>query len=156
MTNFTITAMPDEVAEHVRTELRDLHYDYPATRFVPDGSPPCRSCLESVGGEEALLFNYDFFSGEEFPQPSPVFVHADRCERYPETDRFPESFSGRMLTFEAYAPAQRLLATERGVGRDGERIVERLLAENPEARYVNVRSVGAGCFVTRAVRAEQK
>jgi hypothetical protein len=153
MTTFAIQPITDALAEHVRANRADPVWEHPAHECVPDVGP-CRSCLGSVGGEPTLLFTHDSFAGRgEFKMPGPVYIHAEPCEPYSESGRFPDWGRGKPLTFEAYGPGVTLLAVERATGDGGAEIIERLLAEHPAAEYVNVRNTGAGCFLLRADRA---
>ena len=146
---FTVEAIPEAVAAHVRAHGRDRLWGHRAVTQPATGFGPCRLCLRTFReGEQRTLFTYDTYAGvAEFPQPGPVFVHADRCSRYDE-DGFPSALRELKLTFEAVAPGPRVVAFERTEGGDLEGAIERLLAL-PEVEYVNVRNTEAGCFVAR-------
>ena len=65
------------------------------------------------GEDRRILFTYDRFAGvESLPQPGPVYVHAEACERYSEHAGFPEELRESPRTVEAYAHGRRLLAQE--------------------------------------------
>ena len=66
-----------------------------------------------AGEDRRILFTYDRFAGvESLPQPGPVYVHAEACERYSEHAGFPEELRGGPRTVEAYAHGRRLVAQE--------------------------------------------
>ncbi len=98
-----------------------------------------------------ILFTYDTYAGvAEFPQPGPVYIHADDCDRY-DGDTFPPDLRTLDLTFEGVAAGPRVVALERTDGEGAEGVIGRLL-ELPDVVYVNVRNTEAGCFVGRVDR----
>jgi hypothetical protein len=103
-------------------------------------------------GEQRTLFTYDSYAGvAEFPQPGPVYIHADGCSRYDE-DGFPPEVDPLNLTFEAVAAGPRVTALERSVGAAADEVLGRLLKLG-EVDYFNVRNTEAGCFVACVERA---
>ncbi len=86
----------------------------------------------------------------EFPQPGPVYIHADDCDRY-DGNGFPPDLRALELTFEALAAGPRVVALERADGEDAEGVIESLL-DLPDVDFVNVRNTQAGCFVARVDR----
>ena len=150
-----IVAIPTEVAEAVRASLRAPVYGFPAHTELATDAAPCRHCLRTfaVGEDRRILFTYDRFAGvESLPQPGPVYVHADACQRYSEDAGFPEELRGSSRTVEAYARGRRLLAQE--YVRDGkfEPVIEKLFAISG-VDYLQVNSTTAGCFTFRIARA---
>ena len=81
---FTVDAVPEEVAAHVREHGRDPVWGHATLTEPAAGFGPCRLCLRTFReGELRTLFTHDSCAGvAEFPQPGPVYVHADGCERY--------------------------------------------------------------------------
>lgn len=155
MSSIRVIAIPTEVAESVRATLRAPVYSFPAHAELAADAAPCRHCLRTFrpGEDRRILFIYDRFTGvEALPQPGPVYIHEEACERYAESERFPEELRASPRTLEAYAPGRRLLAQE--IVRDGdfEAVLQKLFA-NPEVRYVQVNSTTAGCFTFRVERA---
>ena len=127
-------------------------YD-PALMQPATGFGPCRLCLRTFrGGEEMrTLFTYDSYAGvAEFPQPGPVYIHADDCDRF-EGDGFPPDLRALELTFEGVAAGPRVVALERTHGDEVDNVIEHLLALS-DVDYVNVRNTEAGCFVARIAR----
>lgn len=149
----TVEAIPQEVADYVREHGRDPTWGHPALTQPATGFGPCRLCLRTFrDGELRTLFTYDTYAGvAEFPQPGPVYVHADGCSRYDDDDGFPPDLRELKLTFEAVAEGPRVVALERTHGGDLEGAVARLL-DLPGVDYVNVRNTEAGCFVARLGR----
>lgn len=157
MSSIRVVAIPTEVAESVRATLRAPVYGFPAYAEVASDGAPCRHCLRTFrpGEDRRILFTYDRFTGvEALPQPGPVYIHEEACERYAESEAFPEELRGSQRTLEAYAPGRRLVAQE--IVRDGnfELVLQKLFG-NPEVRYVQVNSTTAGCFTFRVERGSE-
>jgi hypothetical protein len=148
-TSFAVRGLPEEVAAHVREHGRDPVWGHAAVTQPATGFGPCRLCLRTFReGEPRTLFTHDTYAGVSgFPQPGPVFVHAEGCEPY-DGDGFPPELGGLSLTFEAVAAGPRVVALERTQGRDAEGAIARLLAL-PDVDVVHVRNTEAGCFVAR-------
>jgi hypothetical protein len=147
---FAVTALPQEVATYVRAHGRDPKWGHPALTQLATGFGPCRLCLRRFkeGEEQRMLFTYDSYTGvAEFPQPGPVYIHADDCDRY-DGNGFPPDLRTLELTFEALAPGPRVVSLERADGEGAEGVIERLL-DLPDVDFVNVRNTEAGCFVAR-------
>jgi hypothetical protein len=97
------------------------------------------------------LFTHDTYSGvAEFPQPGPVYIHADACAGY-GGEGFPPDLRPLELTFEGVADGPRVVALERTAAGDVEGVIARLL-DLPDVDYVIVRNTAAGCFVARIDR----
>ncbi len=150
-----IVAIPTEVAKAVRATLRAPVYGFPAHAEVATDAAPCRHCLRTfiAGKDRRILFTYDRFAGvESLPQPGPIYVHAEACERYAEQNGFPEELRGSPRTVEAYGRGRRLLAQEHVSKGIFEPVIEKLFA-SPEVDYLQVNSTRAGCFTFRIERA---
>jgi hypothetical protein len=149
---FAVQALPQEVATFVREKGRDPIWGHPVRTEPATGFGPCRLCLRTfTEGELRTLFTHDSYAGvAEYPQPGPVYIHADDCDRF-DDDEFPPALRALKLTFEGVAAGPRVVALERTDGEDVEDAIERLL-DLPEVDYVNVRNTEAGCFVARVDR----
>jgi Protein of unknown function (DUF1203) len=153
MHRFAVRALPADTARYVREQGRDPIWGHAATTEPATGFGPCRLCLTTFreGEEMRTLFTHDTYAGvAEFPQPGPVYIHAERCDRY-DGDGFPPDLRGLELTFEAVAAGPRVVALERMHGDGVDAAIGRLL-DLPEVDYVNVRNTRAGCFVARIDR----
>jgi hypothetical protein len=154
MNGFRVVAISTEVAAGVRAAKRSPFHGFPVHVERMTDNAPCRHCLRQIvrGREEGILCTYDRFAGvESLPQPGPIYLHAEKCERYPENAGFPEELRNSPRTLEAYASGRNLLARE--LVEDGryEPVIEKMLA-NPEAQYILVNSTTAGCFTFRIER----
>jgi Protein of unknown function (DUF1203) len=153
MQKVRIVAIATEVAQHVRTTLKAPVYGFPAHLEVAEDDAPCRHCLRTIAAKERrILFTYDCFTGKEtLPQPGPVYIHADGCQRYPETGGFPEELRNSPRTVEAYAPGRKLKAQEYVADGRYEPVIEKLLADH-DVDYLQINSTTAGCFTFRIER----
>jgi hypothetical protein len=152
-TRLTVTAIRQEVATYVRENGRDPVWGHAAVTQVATGFGPCRLCLRTFreGEELRTLFTHDTYAGvAPFPQPGPVFIHADPCEPW-DREGVPPELRPLALTFEAIAAGPRVVALERTSGEAADGAIARLLGL-PEADFVNVRNTEAGCFVARVER----
>ena len=154
MSSFKVAAIPTEIAESVRATQKAPVYGFPAHREVARGRAPCRHCLELIrpNDEELLLFTHDPFRelGEP-PLPGPVYIHADACNRNAGGRAFPEQYRGRALTLAAYGNERKLLEERRVADGNEDQHAERML-QNPEVKYIHVRSTEAGCYLFRLER----
>src|SRR6184192_1854646 len=115
MVPIRIVAIPTEIAEKVRRTMRAPFHGFPAHAELATDDAPCRHCLRTfvAGRDRRILFTYDRFAGvESLPQPGPVYIHADNCERYATENIFPEELRNSPRTLEAYAHGRKLIATE--------------------------------------------
>lgn len=154
-TTIKVVALPTEVANEVRSTLKEPKYGFPAHVETATDAAPCRHCLKTfvAGKERRILFTYDRFAGvESLPQPGPVYIHADDCERY-DSAEFPEELRNSPRTLEAYAHGRKLIASEYIADGKYEGAIEKLFA-NSEAAYIQVNSTTAGCFTFRIERGD--
>ena len=149
-------AISSEVANAVRQSLRSLE-GFPAHKEPAGDGLPCRHCLRVITPqkEQAILFTYNRFTDvENLPQPGPVYIHADHCERHDENAGFPEELRGSPRTLEAYSSGRHLIAQEYITDGAFEPAIAKLFA-NSSIDYIQVHSTTAGCFTFRIERADQ-
>jgi len=154
MQNVRVVAITTEVAEQVRTTLKAPIYGFPAHLEVAEDSAPCRHCLRTIAANDRrILFTYDRFTGKEsLPQPGPVYIHADGCQRYPEAGEFPEELRNSPRTVEAYANGRKLKAQAYIADGHFESVIDRFFADR-DVDYLQINSTTAGCFTFRIERA---
>jgi hypothetical protein len=81
----------------------------------------------------------------------PIFVHAEKCERYSATHEYPTDFrNGRV--FRGYDAKYNIIQAEVLNGREPELLIQEFF-ENPQIAFLDVRSVTHGCFTFRIQRA---
>ena len=153
MGRIRIVAIPTKVVESVRATLMAPSYGFPAQSEVGADQAPCRHCLRLITpGVRRVLFTYDRFAGvETLPLPGPVFIHAEACERYPESVGFPHELRASPRTLEAYARGRRLLVQKYVSDGQMESVIEELFSSS-DVDYIHVNSTTAGCYTFRIER----
>ena len=151
--SFRILPLPTEIAQAARRAVTAGAADHALITAESPGSSPCRHCLRwAQPGERVILFPYAAIpSGLPYSEIGPIFVHAEKCERYSATDEYPAEFrNGRV--FRAYDSNYNLIDAQAMNGSEPETVIERLF-QNADAAFVDVRSVTHGCFTFRVQRA---
>ena len=150
---FRIVPVPTEVADAARRAVNEGAADHALITVDEPGSAPCRHCLRwAEPGERVVLFPYTAIpSGQPYSETGPIFVHADKCQRYSATNEYPADFrNGRV--FRAYDSNYNIIDAQVVDGSEPEGVIESLL-QNPDTAFVDVRSVTRGCFTFRVQRA---
>ena len=124
-------------------------------RKIANHPAPCRHCLaDSQIGAPVLLGSYHF--GRPlgvYWTPSPIFLHAEPCERFEQADIVPEIVRHRLVSVRAY-DADDMCIYELGDVCDGtevERLLDRALTDR-RTDYVNIHAARPGCFLRRVER----
>lgn len=152
-----VVAIPTEITAQVRETMRAPKFGFPAYAELATDEAPCRHCLRltAAGEDRRILFTYDRFEGlEALPQPGPVYVHEESCQRYQADAGFPEELRSSPRTLEAYARGRRLLGQEYVTDGKFEPAIEKLFG-HPEVDYIQVHSTTAGCFTFRIERQDR-
>ena len=151
--SFHIVPLPTEIADAARRAVNGGTADHALITVDSPGSSPCRHCLRwAQPGERVILFPYAAIPpGHPYSETGPIFVHADGCQRYTATNEYPADFrNGRV--FRAYDSNHNIIDAQVADGSEPEVVIESLL-RNPDAVFVDVRSVTRGCFTFRVKRA---
>jgi Protein of unknown function (DUF1203) len=151
--NFRIIPLPTEIANAARSAVRSGAVDHALITVDSPGSSPCRHCLRwAQPAEPVILFPYPAIpSGHPYSETGPIFVHAEKCERYSATDEYPAEFrKGRV--FRAYDSNYNIIDAQVMNKSEPEVVIESLF-QNPDTAFVDVRSVTHGCFTFRVQRA---
>jgi Protein of unknown function (DUF1203) len=149
-------ALATETAQRVLTTMKAPGYGHPAYTEVATGHGPCRHCLRTfrVGQERRTLFTCDpFFRVGRIPQPGPVFIHAELCERFDEEGGYPKEMLEYPSVMDAYDADQRLVVQRIAAAGNHEVVLEEMFRD-VEVEYVMVRDLEAGCFDFRVERME--
>ena len=149
---FRVIPLPSEVAEAARRAVNAGAADHALVTANSPTSCPCRHCLRwAQPGERLILFPYAAIpSGHPYSETGPIFVHANECQRYSAGDEYPRAFrNGRV--FRAYDSNYNIMDAQVANGSEPEAVIQELF-ENPDAAFVDVRSVTHGCFTFRIVR----
>ena len=144
--NFQIVPLATEVAEAARRAAAAGASDHGVVIADSPNGFPCRHCLRwARPGERVILFPYAAIPpGHPYSESGPIFVHAEPCERYNATRKYPADFrNGR--AFRAYNANYDMIDAEVANGSEPEAVIEKLL-QNPETAFVHARSVTRGCY----------
>ncbi len=149
--NYRVVAIPGEIASEVRRTLVSPQYkSLVANVSVANGYGPCRSCLRvfNQGNDRRIYLTYNSFDGlSPLPDPGPIFIHEDDCERFAE-EGFPPDILNLPVYLEAFAGGSRLI--ER-VWMDRESVNSQIteLFADEAVRFIKLRNAEAGCFIAR-------
>ncbi len=156
MPGFRCVPMPTETAERFRATMRD-DAGNPLRRMTagPPGAP-CRHCLRDASPGEAVLLGSYNLPGPMgiYWTPSPIFIHADRCERYDQLDHVAEIVRPRLVSVRAY-DAEDMCLYDLGHVSEGDAVddaLARAIADDRTA-FVNIHTAKPGCLLCRVERA---
>ncbi len=157
MTAFRCIAIPTETAERFRrTDADDRGNPLRHVTAAAAVGFPCRHCLEfAAPGEMMLLGSYDLPGPQGiYWTPSPIFVHARRCDRFTADTVAPIVARGSLVSVRAYDAADQCLYDlgEVSPGPDAPALLERAFAD-PRTAFVNVHTARPGCLLSRVERA---
>jgi hypothetical protein len=155
MSTFRCVPMPTETADRFRATMRD-DAGNPLRRMTagPTGAP-CRHCLrDAAPGEAVLLGSYNLAGPMGiYWTPSPIFIHADRCERYDQADHVAEIVRPRLVSVRAY-DAEDMCLYDLGHVSDGDAVDMALARAMGDERtaFVNIHTAKPGCLLCRVER----
>jgi hypothetical protein len=158
MPRITFKAMETAEARTFQSGAPDANGHVPE-RHISDGDGvPCRHCQRDVAkGEPYLILGYRPFPDlQPYAETGPIFLHAEPCERYRETDEIPALFrkNGRRYLLKGYNERDRIVyGTGTIVSSDELKAVAEKILSNDDVRYVHVRSATNNCYQLRIDRA---
>ena len=143
---FCIVPLPTDIAEKARRAAELGAEDHAVVTVDSATGYPCRHCLRwAQPGERVILFPHvSIPHGHPYFETGPIFVHAERCERYARPGEYPADFrNGR--AFRAYDADYNMIDAVVVNGSEPEVVIEKLF-ENPETKFLQARSVTRGCY----------
>jgi hypothetical protein len=156
MTGFRCVPIPSDISPRWgRTGVDDAGNRLRIVHADGSGSP-CRHCLRDAEAGEALLLG-----SYRLPRPtgiywtpSPIFVHADACERYSSVNEVAPIMRNRLVSVRAYDRDDQC-NYDLGHAGDGDTIDPALLRalDDPRTAFVNVHTAKPGCMLCRVERA---
>ncbi len=155
MTAFRCVPIPTETAERFRRTGIDDNGNA-IRRMVSSGVAPCRHCLrEASEGEAVLLGSYNLPGPLGiYWTPSPIFVHAEPCERFSAAGEVPEIVRGRLVSVRSYDAGDQCIY-DLGEAVEGGQVdapLARAIAD-PRTKFVNIHTAKPGCLLVRVERA---
>ncbi|MGQ0541020.1 MAG: DUF1203 domain-containing protein [Blastocatellia bacterium] len=152
--NFKVVPIPFEIATETRETLLSPQYkSLRADVSLATGYGPCRSCLRvfKQSEEDRIYLTYNSFDGlSTLPDPGPIFIHRETCERY-EDASFPPDLLEVPILLEGYGTESRLIRRNRMEADSVKDQIGQIFADS-EVRFINLRNAEAGCFVARVER----
>jgi hypothetical protein len=146
-------AAATEVVNAYQRGATDAYGRIPERRTSDGSGLPCRHCLGDIGaGDDYLILAHRPFSGlQPYAETGPIFLHADACERHPETAEPPEAFLERpQMMLRGYDADERIVyGTGAIVPTDHLASVASALLDRPEVAFVHIRSATNNCFQCR-------
>ena len=142
---YRIVPLRTEVADAARRALAAGATDHALVTAGLSNACPCRHCLKWAHlGDQLILFPFTAVDSGPYQERGPIFVHAERCTRYVETESYPAEFrNGRVIR--AY-DARSVMIDARVVNGEGPEAVIRDLLQNPDVAFLHVRSATRGCY----------
>ena len=151
---YKVIPIPSEIAGEVRETLVSPQYrSLAASVSVSNGYGPCRSCLQvfDQGNDRRIYLTYNSFDGlSPLPDPGPIFIHENQCERF-DRDGFPPDLLDLPVYLEAFADNSQIVSR---TSMDSETVDSQIvkLFENDDVKFINLRNAEAGCFMARVER----
>lgn len=150
-------ALPTDRVRELQNGASDDYGLAPERRRSDGVGVPCRHCLRNVrAGEDYLILAYRPFPElQPYAETGPVFLHADECERAPETDVIPELFRATPdYIVRGYGHDDRIVYGT-GAVTSTHQICNRSheLLQRPDIAYLHMRSARNNCYQCRIERA---
>jgi hypothetical protein len=146
-------ALDTELVMRLQNGSVDANGHKPERHISLGGMMPCRHCLADIkAGEPYLILAHRPFPGPQpYAEQGPIFLHADSCQRHPESADAPRMFLER----EAYL-IRGYGADDRIVYGSGKIVASAGMAKaacetfgDPRIKYVHVRSASNNCYQCR-------
>ena len=154
MTVFRCVPIATDTAERFRRTCADDNGNT-LRRMVSAGRFPCRHCLRLAReGEEVLLGSYNLTGPLGiYWTPSPIFVHAEPCERFAQADEVPEIVRTSLVSVRSYDANDQCLYDlgEAVEGPDVDGPLARAITD-PRTQFVNIHTAKPGCLLVRVER----
>jgi Protein of unknown function (DUF1203) len=153
MAEIRFAAVATGMVDAYRWGSTDAYGRIPEHRTSDGSGLRCRHCLGDIdAGEDYLILAHRPFSKlQPYAETGPIFLHAEACERYPETAEPPEAFLKRPeMMLRGYDADERIVyGTGTIVPTDRLASVASTLMDRPEVAFVHVRSATNNCFQCR-------
>ena len=157
MTSLRFISMPTAAAYAFQAGAYDANDQAPERRIADEDGMPCRHCQREIAaGEAYLTLAYRPFPAlQPYAELGPIFLHAEPCERYPESEHLPPMFeSWRHVLLRGYGADDRIVyGTGKVVGPASAEEAARRILDQRGVTYVHMRSSTNNCYQMRIERA---
>ena len=94
MTALRFVSMPTAAARAFQAGAADANGQPPERHVADEDGLPCRHCQRPIAtGEPYLILAYrPFPAAQPYAELGPIFLHAEPCERHPDSTELPEMF----------------------------------------------------------------
>ena len=150
-------ALPTDEVRALQAGAPDAYGMTPERRTSDGDGVPCRHCLRNVrAGEDYLVLAYrPFPTLQPYAETGPIFLHADECERAPESDVLAPMFRATPdYILRGYGADDRIVYGTGGVIQT-HKICARVheLFEREDVAYLHMRSARNNCYQLKVERA---
>lgn len=150
-------ALPTNRVQALREGALDDYGMRPERRMSDGVGVPCRHCLRNVeAGRNFLVLAYRPFPAlQPYAETGPIFLHAEQCERAPETDVMPALFRATTnYILRGYGDDDRIVYGT-GAVTPTHKICNRAheLLRRDDIAYLHMRSAKNNCYQCRIERA---
>ncbi|MEZ4867168.1 MAG: DUF1203 domain-containing protein [Caldilineaceae bacterium] len=155
MSSIRFIAMPTATVRALQGGRPDANGQTPEQAISDGDGVPCRHCLRQVeaGAPYLILAHRPFTTLQPYAECGPIFLHANTCERYAESEQLPPILGSAHYILRGYNKQERIIY---GTGQ----IVPTMqiqqqavvLLARPEVAFIHVRSATNNCFQCRIER----
>ncbi len=153
MTRFAFHALPTEIARAYRAGKPDANGQIPEVHVSDGDGRPCRHCLcDIAAGEDYLILAHrPFETTQPYAEVGPIFLHAEDCQRFEGGDGLPQIFQSRdAVLIRGYGADERIrYGTGRAVATADLQAAVSDLLDQPDTKFVHIRSASNNCFQCR-------
>lgn len=153
MTKIRFTSLTSDQAKAYWAGAADANGQQPEIHVSDGDGVPCRHCQRDVaeGARYLILAHRPFPQPQPFAEIGPIFLHAEPCERYPETDQVPAMFLRReSYLLKGYGGDDRIVYGSGQIVKsvDVAAAAAAILGRH-DVKYVHARSALNNCFSCR-------
>lgn len=149
-------ALPTNRVQALREGALDDYGMKPERRTSDGVGVPCRHCLRNVeaGKDYLVLAHRPFPALQPYAETGPIFLHAEQCERAPETDVMPALFRATTsYIVRGYGHDDRIVYGTGAVIPTHEICVRaHELLSREDVSYLHMRSAKNNCYQCRIER----
>lgn len=148
-------ALETDVARALQSGGPDAYGQSPERQISTGDGDFCRHCLRRVAqGEPFLILSYrPFPAPQPYAEQGPIFLHAEKCQRYRGNGGVPGMLSSPGYILRGYDAANRIVyGTGRIVATSGIPSAAAETFTDPRVAYIHVRSAANNCYQCRIER----